>query len=180
MSFKTDEPKKTIITERLVLGQLSIENHDFIFELVNTQGWIEFIGDKKIYSTADATAYIQKINATKNIYWTVKLKDTRAYIGLITFIKRDYLPHYDLGFAFLPNFNSKGYGYESTKGVLTYLKENKAIETILAISKPNNTRSIHLLQKLGFQYEKEVKNGNVTLHVYEASIAGLNSLKKSK
>jgi ribosomal-protein-alanine N-acetyltransferase len=161
------DSKKTIATEHLLLEQLSVDDKAFILELVNTQGWIEFIGDKKIHSLDDATAYIQKINATENIYWTVKLKATRSSIGLVTFIKRDYLTHHDLGFAFLPNFNAKGYAYEATKAVLTYLLENRAFETILAISLPYNTRSIRLLQKLGFKYEKEVQNDNDTLHLYK-------------
>lgn len=170
MSSKTE---KTIAIERLILERLSNDDTDFILELVNTPGWIEFIGDKKICSIADAEVYIQKINATENIYWTVKLKNTQAAIGLITFIKRDYLPYHDLGFAFLPNFNAKGYGYEATKAVLTYLMEEKAFETILAISLPHNTRSINLLQKLGFKYLEAVKNKNDTLHVYKASIPEL-------
>lgn len=171
--------KKIITTGRLVLDQLSNDDNDFILKLVNTSGWIEFIGDKRIYSLNDAAAYIQKINANQNtIYWTVKLKDTLTSIGLVTFIKRDYLPHHDLGFAFLPNCNSKGYAYEATNGVLTYLMKNKLFITILAITLPHNTRSINLLQKLGFQYKKEVKNETDVLHVYETSSA--NSISSSE
>jgi [ribosomal protein S5]-alanine N-acetyltransferase len=170
--------EKTITTERLVLEPLTTDDTDFIFELVNTPGWLTFIGDKKIYSTTDATAYIQKVNATKNTYWTVKLKDTRVSIGLVTFIKRDYLPHHDLGFAFLPTFNANGFAYEAAQTVLTYLQEHKVVEIILAISLPENTRSIKLLQKLGFQYKNEVLHMNDVLHLYEASIAKLSSSTK--
>ena len=171
--------KRIIATERLLLEQLSVSNNKFILDLVNTPGWIEFIGDKKIYSLADATAYIQKINANQNIfYWTVKLKGTQTSIGLVTVIKRDYLPHHDLGFAFLPAFTAKGYAYEATNAVLTYLKENGAFETVLAISLPYNTRSTRLLQKLGFEYDKEVQNENDVLQLYKASLANLISSEK--
>jgi [ribosomal protein S5]-alanine N-acetyltransferase len=159
--------EKTIVTERLVLNQLSIDDTEFIFELVNTPGWLTFIGDKKIYSTVDAKAYIKKIIANQNvIYWRVKRKETQTSIGLVTFIKRDYLRHHDLGFAFLPSFNSKGYAHEAAQAVLVYLLENWAVEIILAISLPDNIRSIKLLQKLGFQFKNEVQHENDVLHLY--------------
>jgi [ribosomal protein S5]-alanine N-acetyltransferase len=165
------DAEKTIVTEHLVLNQLSISDTDFIFELVNTPGWLTYIGDKKIYSTADAKEYIQKINTNQTIiYWTVKLKETHSSIGLVTFIKRDYLPYHDLGFAFLPSFNSKGYAHEAAQAVLVHLLENRAVEIILAISLPDNISSIKLLQKLGFQFKNEVQHENDVLHLYETQL----------
>ena len=52
--------KTKIITERLSLDILTINDHAFIRELVNTEGWLKFIGDRKIYSDEDAIAYIDK------------------------------------------------------------------------------------------------------------------------
>ena len=93
--------KQTLSTERLTLKRLSEDNADFILELVNSEGWIKFIGDKNIHSKQEALAYIQKITANQAImYWSVKLNETQSTIGLITVIKRDYLEHNDIGFAF--------------------------------------------------------------------------------
>ena len=109
-------------TKRLLLDPLSINDKDFILELVNTDGWKSFIGNRNINSQSVAAAYIQKIieNPDTN-YWTVKIKETKIPIGIITFIKRDYLEHHDIGFAFLPEYFNKGYAFEAANAVLKYL-----------------------------------------------------------
>src|SRR5215218_4924840 len=95
----------TITTERLVLETLRASDHGFILELVNTEGWLQFIGDRNIHSKDDAIRYIQKIDEAQNFtYWVVRTKETGAPpMGIVSFLKRDYLEHFDLGFAFLPS-----------------------------------------------------------------------------
>ncbi|NCQ11962.1 MAG: hypothetical protein GW809_07455 [Bacteroidetes bacterium] len=41
-------------TNRLLIKPLHINDSDFMFELANSDTWLRFIGDKKIYSHADA------------------------------------------------------------------------------------------------------------------------------
>lgn len=95
-------------TERLLINTLSENDAIFILELVNTEGWIKFIGNRNINSENDAIAYIRRINENRNLtYWTVRLIETDVAVGIITLIKRDYLEHNDIGFAFLPNFSKK-------------------------------------------------------------------------
>ena len=92
-------------TERLYLESLTFHDNEFILELVNSKGWLKFIGDRNIKSLSDSSTYIQKILDNPNtIYWVVKIKNSKTNIGIITFIKRDYLEHHDIGFAFLPDY----------------------------------------------------------------------------
>ena len=120
--------------------------------------------------------YIEKIrNNTKVIYWVVKLKDTYATIGVITFIKREYLDHHDIGFAFLPAVNGKGYAYEAAKVVLDNIVGCGNHSHILATTIPSNVNSIKLLQRLGLQFEKEIKIEKETLQVYSATSDNLKS-----
>jgi hypothetical protein len=80
--------KPFLITERLSVEPLTINDDDFIFELVNSEGWIRFIGNRNITCRTEATDYIEKILGNKNIsYWVVKLKDPQQSIGIITYIK---------------------------------------------------------------------------------------------
>ena len=46
-------------TERLLLRSLTLADAPFIFELVNTAGWIQFIGDRNVHNHEDAERYIQ-------------------------------------------------------------------------------------------------------------------------
>ncbi len=90
-----------LITERLWIKSLTIMDDDFVLELVNTEGWIKFIGNRSITSIAEARSYIQKILTSKNMsYWVVKLKAGQQSIGIVTYIKRDYLEHHDMVLPF--------------------------------------------------------------------------------
>src|SRR4051812_3265439 len=103
-----------IVTSRLVIKPLTLEDDNFILELVNTKGWLKFIGNRNITSPDESSAYIQRILENENIfYWVVKLKDDQVSIGIITYIKRTYLDYHDIGFASLPKFSKKGYAYEA-------------------------------------------------------------------
>jgi [ribosomal protein S5]-alanine N-acetyltransferase len=166
--------QNSFTTERLSITPLSTDDNYFIMELVNTAGWIQFIGNRNIHSVADADAYIQRIKNNENvIYWTVKLKATGEAAGIVSFIKRDYLEHHDIGFAFLPAFFNKGYAYEAAGAVLNGLVQNNVFTHILATTIPQNISSITLLKKLGLQFDKTIEAEAETLHVYKAAAGEL-------
>jgi ribosomal-protein-alanine N-acetyltransferase len=160
----------TIDTDRLLIQPLSQKDNNFIFELLNTDGWIKYIGNRNIYSESDAIAYINKINDSQNItYWTIKLKNGDTPIGLVTLIKREHLDFRDIGFAFLPEFTKKGYAHEATKAILFNLVRYKAVENILAITLRENSASIKLIEKLGFKFKKTFNQDEDILNLYYAS-----------
>ncbi len=154
-------------TTRLLIEGLSTSDNQFIYELVNTDGWLRFIGDRKIHSPLQATDYIQKILDNPNVcYWVVRLKENLASIGIITLIKRNYLEHHDIGFAFLPAFNGYGYAYEAAAEVLQSTLSNEKFSHILATTIPENASSIKLLGRLGLTFERELEHEHTLLHVY--------------
>lgn len=106
---------KTISTPRTFIRPLEQGDSVFILELVNSDGWLQFIGDRQVGSVDAALAYIKKILESPHItYRVVNLQDQNIPIGIVTLIKKDYLPFHDIGFAFLPAFAGKGYAYEAT------------------------------------------------------------------
>jgi [ribosomal protein S5]-alanine N-acetyltransferase len=159
--------QSTFSTQRLELNLISDDDREFVFELVNTEGWLQFIGDRKVRSLDDAGNYIQKIKGTPDLfYWVVRLKDDQTPIGIVSFLKRSYLEHFDLGFAFLPQFNGHGYAYEASNEVLSVARQ--AYSIILATTVPANGRSIGLLNRLGFSLEKQMEVNGETLQIYRA------------
>lgn len=159
----------TFTTDRLILHPLALEETEFIYRLLNTQGWIKFIGDRNIQNIAASINYINKITSNPDIqYWTVKLKADLSPIGIITFIKRSYLDHHDIGFAFLPEYEKRGYAFESASMVLKTLMVD--YPTLLATTVENNTNSIRLLEKLGFRYDRKLHQDGMYLLVYSITV----------
>ena len=157
-------------TDRLVLEVLTTQENHFIFELVNSKGWLEFIGNRNVNNPEEAVDYIQKIIENPNVqYWVVKLKEARSSVGVVTLIKRDYLAHHDIGFAFLSQYMGHGYGFEAANKVLGYLVENANHTHILATTLPSNKSSIRLLERLGLQFDNEIEVNGGKLHVYSVA-----------
>jgi len=153
------------ITDRLEINPLELSHDSFILELLNTAGWKQFIGDRNITSVQDAQIYIHKIlNNELAYYWVVSHKEDAQSIGVISFLKRDYLEHWDLGFAFLPQYSGQGMAAEAAGCVLKNLQKTHSI--ILATVMPSNFNSIKLLEKLGFLFKNSLERDDLQLLLY--------------
>lgn len=151
-------------TERLIIRKFVLADALFILELLNTPTWLQFIGDKGVKSLEDAENYL-KNGSLKSYeehgfgFYLVAEKLTQRPIGMCGFIKRQELENVDLGFAFLPEFIGKGFGFEIAQATLNFGKEVLKLGRIIAIVDPRNTASKALLQKLGFVFEKTIQFG---------------------
>jgi ribosomal-protein-alanine N-acetyltransferase len=167
---------KIIESERLRLRPFTLRDSDFIVELLNTEGWIKYIGDRNVKTTEEAKKYL--LNGPMKSYEIngfglslVELKTTETPIGMSGLLKRDYLEHPDIGFAFLPGYMGKGYAYEMVKEMINHYLYEMKIEKIMAITLPGNFSSIKLLEKLGFSYEKKIisQDTNEQLSLYSTN-----------
>ncbi|MGA9995335.1 MAG: GNAT family N-acetyltransferase [Pyrinomonadaceae bacterium] len=153
---------KILETERLILRRLTVEDSEFILELLNDPSWLRFIGDKGVRTLDDARDYILKSLVAMyerlgfGLYLT-ELKGEGVPMGICGLIKRDSLEDVDIGFAFLPKFCGKGYAYESASAVIAYGKRTFGLNRLVAITSTDNYDSIRLLEKLGFNFERMVK-----------------------
>jgi RimJ/RimL family protein N-acetyltransferase len=154
-------------TERLALLPLMVDDASFIFQLVNTQGWIQFIGDRNILNVDLSKIYIQQLLDNVNInYWVVHLKKEKIPVGVVTMIKKDYLPFHDIGFAFLEKYQGKGYAFEATEKIISYAMNELKMENIAAVTNLENSRSIQLLEKLGLHFHDIIENNGENLNLY--------------
>jgi RimJ/RimL family protein N-acetyltransferase len=145
-------------TERLVLRRLSADDAEFILQLLNQPSFLQYIGDKGVRNNDDAINYIQTgpVASYERFgfgLYLVELKDTAVPIGICGLLKRDTLPDVDVGFAFLPDYWSRGYAFEAAAAVMNYGKEVLGLRRIVAITSLDNDSSIRLLEKIGLKFE---------------------------
>ena len=150
-----------IETERLFLSHLSEKDSGFILELLNSPGWLQFIGNSKVKTKEDARDYI--LNGPVKSYqqngfglYLVKIRQDNSLAGICGLIKRDSLDDIDIGFALLPEFEGKGYAYEAASAVIAIEGKSNELKKIAAITNNDNISSIKLLNKLGFRFEKNL------------------------
>lgn len=169
-----------LITDRLLLTHLTLQDAPFIFELLNTPEWLQFIGDRNIRTLEDARKYL--ISGPLKSYevngfglYAVKLKTNRNAIGLCGIIKRPSLDHADIGFAFLPDYTGKGFAREAAAATLHFAQTTLGLQKVLAITNEKNLRSQRLLEKIGLHFERKIIfDSGEELMLYTTPVASAN------
>jgi RimJ/RimL family protein N-acetyltransferase len=147
-------------TERLRLREFTLYDTKFIIDLLNSPGWLQFIGDKNVKTKEQAESYLKNgpLKSYEQNGFGLSMVETKEGIpiGMCGIIRRENLEYPDIGFALLPEFTLQGYGYEIASEVVKYAKDNLKLPTILAITLPDNLKSIKLLEKIGFTFVKSI------------------------
>jgi len=149
-------------TDRLRLRPLTLDDGAFILELVNEPAWHRYIGDRNIRTLEAAELYLRNgpmamLARIGIALGAVELKSEPVPIGICGLIQRDTLPDVDLGFAFLSRFTGQGYAREAASATLDYATSVRQLKRIIALTDPDNLRSIKLLQGLGFRFERDLR-----------------------
>ena len=103
--------------------------------------------------------------------YTVIRKSDQAKMGICGLYDRDGLDGLDIGFAFLPEYEGKGYAFESANKLKQVAFTEFGITEIVAITTQDNTASQKLLEKLGLTLTGATKipNDNEELLLYKIS-----------
>lgn len=145
-------------TERLILRQLTLTDTPFIIELLNTEGWLKYIGDRNVKTAEQARQYLANgpLKSYADNGFGLYLVSTKSNtpIGLCGLIKRKYLPYPDIGYALLPRATGQGYAFEIVQAVIDFAFTDLQLQKILAITLPENKSSVKLLLKTGMQFEE--------------------------
>ncbi len=150
---------KILETARTILREVTKDDAEFILDLLNQPSFIRYIGDRNVRTIEQARDYVESrfTESYKKFgfgMWAVELKAKNQPIGICGFVKRDSLPDPDIGFAFLPQFEKKGYGFECAAAALEYGRDFLQFKRVLAITSKDNESSGRLLDKLDFKFER--------------------------
>lgn len=152
---------KVLETERLILRRLTADDAAFILELMNEPGFIKYVADRGLRTTADAADYISEkiLPSYARLgfgFYRVDLKEAETAIGICGLVKRDTLEEVDVGFAILERFCGEGYASEAAAAVMTYGRNELGLSCIVGVTAPGNRASIHLLEKLGLKFRRKI------------------------
>ncbi|MDP9957403.1 RimJ/RimL family protein N-acetyltransferase [Epilithonimonas hungarica] len=151
-----------------------VDDAAFFLELYNLPSFIKHIGDRNLRTKEDAENYIvnrflPQIDKLGFGNYVVIHKELNKKIGAVGVFVREGIEVPDIGFSFLPDFEGKGYAYESA----SRLKEISAIDfglkKLSAMTSDENISSQKLIERLGFQFKKYVifPDDNEELRYYE-------------
>ena len=170
--MQPETQKRLFTAARVSLREAELRDSAFFLKLMNEDGWKRFIRRHEISTIKAAQQYVQdKILSMYKEHgyglWIVELHSTRRPIGICGLVKRAGAEAPDLGFALLEEYQGKGYVTEAARATAHFAHEALGISQLDAITHPENSRSIAVLRRLGFQYSSDrVMEDGPTVAVY--------------
>ncbi|MFC5045007.1 GNAT family N-acetyltransferase [Aquimarina hainanensis] len=166
-----EEVYVTFETERLIVRPTSVEDCSFVLALFNTPKSIKYIGDRNIKTIEEAEVYIKKrmrsqLERLGYSNYTVIRKSDGAKIGCCGLYDREGVEGIDIGFSLLPEYEGKGYAYESVSKLKEIAENRFALTKIRAITKKDNVGSQKLLKKIGLEQIGVLTLPNETEELY--------------
>lgn len=148
-------------TERLRLRWVTLDDAQFMFDLVNDPDWLRFVGDRNIHDLDASRKFITSsflASYAKNgfgLFLTEQRADGLA-VGINGIVKRDGLAGPDVGFALLPAYRGLGYAHEAGVASLDFARQVLGLRSILAITDKDNASSGKVLNGLGLHFKEMV------------------------
>lgn len=117
-------------------------------------------------SLEEAAAMQEKINADyaagNSVHWLICNQFTNEVAGTCGYYRGFANNTGELGCVLLPAQRGKGYMTAAMEAAIHYGKNIMGLEKIIAITTPENERAIKLMERLHFEREGEVQNGQIT------------------
>lgn len=148
-------------TDRLALREFSTDDDAFILDLLNQPSFLHFIGDRGVRTLEDARIYIaqgplESYDKLGYGLYVVTLKDDSTALGMCGIVHKPWLNAPDIAYAFLPQYEGRGYASEAARAVLEHAREQFSLGVVLGVVTFDNNGSMRVLEKLGFARESTV------------------------
>lgn len=153
MSISFD-PFPTLMTERLVLRQITDGNLDDFFILKSDERLLKYY-DAKPRTNEGARLKLKELNddisSSRSITWGIALKSSNRIIGSICYWNiTESMTKAEIGYELMYDLQGKGIMHEAVRAVIDYGFNVMELKLIEATPNPNNASSVKLLEKNGF------------------------------
>jgi diamine N-acetyltransferase len=165
-------------SKRIFLRQLQTTDVDTLLKWENNKENWKVSGTTKPYTKEQISAFVsekQKLQLNKQIRYVICLVDNFKPIGTIDLFEFDN-QNKSVGVGVLiadKAFRKRGYGSEALKVITNYCRNERNIVTIFCSIYKENTESIRLFEKNGFQFIEEHLLFKQTVNYYELKMAQL-------
>jgi RimJ/RimL family protein N-acetyltransferase len=141
-----------------VLRELHEGDAPFILELLTSASFRRWIGERGVRDLETAQAYIAQGPGASYAQhgfglWLLERRVDAVAIGLCGLLRRDTLDDVDIGYALLDRYSGQGYAFEAARACMTWARR-RGITRVVALVRPDNQRSINLLERLGLRFER--------------------------
>jgi RimJ/RimL family protein N-acetyltransferase len=159
----------TIETARLRLRMFRPEDLDDLADLFADADVMRYVADGKPVDRDEAEKALMSIIRHWRLNgfgrWAAEDKATREFVGFGGLRSLFGIP--EVVYHFATRHWGKGLATELGRASLRYGFETHRFARIVAIAKPKNAASIHVMEKLGMRYEKDANYYGIDVTQYE-------------
>lgn len=147
-----------IETERLLLRNLQSQDKAKLFELIFSQADVmAYLPYGRVLTEQESNDFIEQYFPTKAVQtglFVAECKQSKEIVGFAGCVPFTELGQDDVefGFGFGKAYWNHGYGSEIASAFITYILDVVKYPRFMALVYPDNKPSIHVLEKLGYQY----------------------------
>lgn len=163
-----------IETERLLIRPFSMDDVEPSYAMNLDKDVSKYTGDGGVVSKEEIERRISE--DVLGDYKThgfgrlaVELKGENKFIGFTGLKYLADMDEVDLGYRFMKAYWGKGIATESARACLNLGFESLGLSKIIAMVLPVNTGSIRVLEKLNFEYQKDIVENKQLVNLYELS-----------
>jgi Acetyltransferases, including N-acetylases of ribosomal proteins len=152
------DPFPVLITDRLLLRKISLDDAEDMLLLRSNDEAIKYIHKPKLKSVDEAIELIKIMNSPDRIQWGITLKNENKVIGAMGYhkiIKEHFRA--EIGYMLHPDYWNTGIISEAIAKVIDHGFNEMKLHSIEAIINPENTISRKILQKFSFIKEAYFK-----------------------
>jgi len=142
-----------LLTMRLALDPLSLDDASDLFEARGDPEVMSFwdwpADPNPDITRAVIVQLLAEVDAGRAVYWTIRLRTDRSFVGVCDLGELDSSQSADLGFMLARRWWGSGLAREAMVSVLEHARA-LGITSVHARVAAQNERSVRLLQRLGF------------------------------
>lgn len=159
----------SIETDRLLLRMIRADDLDHLAALFADPDVVKYVGDGKPAGRDEAVRALESIIKHWETHgfgrWAVVDKITGEFIGFGGL--RSLFGTPEVVYHLAKAHWGKGYATEMARAVLRFGFEVRGYDRIVAITKPQNAASLHVMDKLGLRFEKHARYYELDVVQYE-------------
>jgi len=171
--------EKEIRTDRLYLRRFCKEDLDAYAKIMGDYEVGKWFPKGDGYTLEEAKKSLDSIleHWDKHNFgiWAITDKEKSVLLGRCGLNLIAETTEVEIDFVLAREFWGKGYATEAAKAALVYGFEILKLDRIIALAKPENIASRHVIEKIGMQYKKNTKYWGIVCAYYEISKAEYTS-----
>ena len=157
-------------TEHLLFRPLTLSDLDDLTALYADPEVMRFLGGPRSKDEVQRVLnrYIQEYQIYGHSFFATIQKSDQRFIGHCGLLNQEVegQPEVELGYVLAPQYWQRGLALEGTQALKDYGLQQLGFPRLISLIPPGNTASIHIAEKIGMQYERDVDQWGQHFRLY--------------